>query len=133
MFGDDNEKEIKRMQPFVEEINAFDPAMTSMSDVKLTAKTKEFQRRLEEGETLDDILPEAFAVVKETARRLKENATLESTATELDKTLAVTKKHIRIECDKAIFSNRCGMAGVLTATASSRGRMDFRSKRRLNL
>jgi preprotein translocase subunit SecA len=70
IFGDDNEKEIKRMQHFVAEINEFEPAMTSMSDVKLTGKTKEFQRRLEEGETLDDILPEAFAVVREASRRV---------------------------------------------------------------
>ena len=70
IFGDDNEKEIKRMQHFVAEINDFEPAMTSMSDVKLTGKTKDFQRRLEAGETLDDILPEAFAVVREASRRV---------------------------------------------------------------
>ncbi len=57
------------------------------------------------------LLPEAFAVVKETARRFKENTTLESTATELDKTLAAKKDHIRIEGDKSIFSNTWKAAG----------------------
>lgn len=70
IFGDDNEKEIKRMQHFATEINVLESTMASMSDVKLTGKTKEFQRRLEDGETLDDILPEAFAVVREASRRV---------------------------------------------------------------
>ena len=62
-------------------------------------------------EILQEILPEAFAVVKETARRFKENTTLESTATELDRTLATKKDHIRIEGDKSIFSNTWTAAG----------------------
>jgi len=56
-------------------------------------------------EILLEILPEAFAVVKETARRFKDNTSLESTATELDKILAVKKKHIHIEGNKSIFNN----------------------------
>ncbi len=70
IFGDDNEKEIKRMMKIVETINAFEPELQNMSDTSLTAKTAEFKRRLEKGQTLDDILPEAFAVVREASRRV---------------------------------------------------------------
>ncbi|SDF27767.1 preprotein translocase subunit SecA [Sporomusa acidovorans] len=70
LFGDDNEKEIKRMLQLVEQINAFEPELQSMSDTTLTAKTAEFRRRLDKGETLDDLLPEAFAVVREGSRRV---------------------------------------------------------------
>jgi len=69
---------------------------------------KERDKKLEE--VLLEILPEAFAVVKETARRFKDNTELESTATELDKTFAQTKKYISIDGDKAIYKNKW-MAG----------------------
>ena len=62
-------------------------------------------------EVLNQILPEAFAVIKETARRFKENTSLESTATELDKILAVKKDHIKIEGEKSIFNNTWKAAG----------------------
>ena len=67
---------------------------------QIDALKKDRDKKIEE--VLLQILPEAFAVVKETASRFKENTTLKSLATELDKTLAVTKKHIRIEGDQAI-------------------------------
>jgi preprotein translocase subunit SecA len=70
LFGDDNEKEIKRMMKYVEEVNTFEPAMHKLSDISLSAKTVEFRRRLEKGETLDELLPEAFAVVREASRRV---------------------------------------------------------------
>lgn len=70
IFGDDNEKEIKRMQQFVEKINMFEPEFKDMSDITLTAKTSEFRRRLDKGQTLDELLPEAFAVVREASRRV---------------------------------------------------------------
>jgi preprotein translocase subunit SecA len=70
LFGDDNEKEIKRMMKYVEQVNTFEPAMHKLSDISLSAKTVEFKRRLEKGETLDDLLPEAFAVVREASRRV---------------------------------------------------------------
>ena len=76
---------------------------------EIDALKKDRDKNIEE--ILLEILPEAFAVVKETARRFKENSFLESTATDLDRTLAVTKKHIRIESDKAIFSNTWSAAG----------------------
>ncbi|MEO6893824.1 MAG: preprotein translocase subunit SecA, partial [Ginsengibacter sp.] len=65
--------------------------------------TKDRDKKLEE--ILLEILPEAFAVVKETSRRFKENAEMVSTATELDKTFAETKKYLRIEGDKSIYKN----------------------------
>jgi preprotein translocase subunit SecA len=70
LLGDDNEKEIKRMQRYVDEINELEATMTGMSDVKLVGKTKEFQGRLTDGATLEEILPEAFAVVREASRRV---------------------------------------------------------------
>ncbi len=70
LFGDDNEREIKRMMQLVEQINAFEPELQNMSDTTLTAKTAEFRRRLDKGQTLDELLPEAFAVVREGSRRV---------------------------------------------------------------
>ena len=70
VFGDDNEKEIKRMQKYVDRINALESSLTNLSDASLSGKTAEFRRRLEKGETLDDLLPEAFAVVREASRRV---------------------------------------------------------------
>jgi len=69
IFGTKNEREMKRLWPIVEEINALEPEMVSLSDSQLRDKTDEFKRRLEGGETLDDILVEAFAVVREVSRR----------------------------------------------------------------
>ncbi len=70
IFGTKNEREIKRLWPIVEEINQHYEQLHELSDEELRAKTDEFRRRLAGGETLDDILPEAYAVVKETCRRL---------------------------------------------------------------
>ncbi len=70
LFGDDNEKEIKRMMKYVEQINTFEPELQKMSDGSLAGKTGEFKRRLEQGETINDLLPEAFAVVREASRRV---------------------------------------------------------------
>ena len=70
LFGDSNEKELKRMQTIVDAVNALEPSMQQLSDASLTGKTREFKERLEKGETLDDIMPEAFAVVREGSRRM---------------------------------------------------------------
>ncbi|MGB9793233.1 MAG: DEAD/DEAH box helicase, partial [Thermacetogeniaceae bacterium] len=67
---DDNAREIKRLQKVVDVINSYEPEMRSLSDSQLRAKTQEFRERLKRGETLDDLLPEAFAVVREAARRV---------------------------------------------------------------
>ena len=70
IFGDNNEKEIKRMMEYVEKINELEPSLEGLSDASLTAKTSYFKERIENGESLDDILPEAFAVVREASRRV---------------------------------------------------------------
>lgn len=70
IFGDANEREIKRMLKTVEQINALEPKYEAMSDEQLRAQTDEFKARLEQGETLDDLLPDAFAVVRETGKRV---------------------------------------------------------------
>ena len=70
IFGTYSEKEIKRITPIVEKINSLEPAMEKLTDQELQAKTSEFKRRLEKGETLDNILPEAFAVVREASKRV---------------------------------------------------------------
>lgn len=70
IFGTYSEREVKRIQPIVDKIEALDGAMQKLSDEELQAKTDEFKERLEKGETLDDILPEAFAVVREASTRV---------------------------------------------------------------
>ena len=69
IFGTHSENELKRIYPIVDAIEALEPEMQKLSDQELKEKTKEFKRRLEEGETLDDLLPEAFAAVREAAVR----------------------------------------------------------------
>ncbi len=70
IVGSKNERELKRMQPAVAAINSLEPQMQALSDSELQGKTIEFRSRLEKGETLDDLLPEAFAVVREAGRRV---------------------------------------------------------------
>ena len=69
VFGTQSEKELKRISPLIDKIESLRPQMMEMSDEGLREKTQEFKKRLGEGETLDDLLPEAFAVVREAARR----------------------------------------------------------------
>ena len=69
IFGTHSENELKRIYPIVDRIEAMDEEMQQLSDTELKGKTAEFKKRLEEGETLDDILPDAFAVVREAASR----------------------------------------------------------------
>ena len=69
IFGTHSEHELKRIYPIADAVEALEPQMQSLSDEELRAKTKEFKDRLAGGETLDDILPEAFAVVREAAYR----------------------------------------------------------------
>jgi preprotein translocase subunit SecA len=72
IFGTKHERDVKRINPTVREINEVYETLHSLSDFELRAKTTEFKERLKEGETVDEILPEAFAVVKEVCRRLVE-------------------------------------------------------------
>ena len=69
IFGTKNERDLKRLLPNVAAINAFEPRFQSLSDAQLLAKTAEFREKLSQGATLDDILHEAFAVVREASRR----------------------------------------------------------------
>ncbi|MFO7249105.1 MAG: DEAD/DEAH box helicase, partial [Bacillota bacterium] len=69
-IGDANEREVKRLWRDVEKINDWEPKVARLSDAQLRAKTDEFKNRLAQGETLDDILHEAFAVVREAAKRV---------------------------------------------------------------
>ena len=69
-LGDNNDKEIARYRKVVEKINSLEPAMQNLTDDKLTGYTAKFKERLASGETLDDILPEAFAVTREASRRV---------------------------------------------------------------
>ena len=69
LFGTHSENELKRIYPIADAIEALDSEMQSLSDEELRNKTKEFKERLANGETLDDILPEAYAAVREAAYR----------------------------------------------------------------
>ena len=69
IVGSKNDRDLKRLQLVVEQINALEPEISSLTDAALTAKTDEFRDRLANGETLDDLLPETFAVVREAAVR----------------------------------------------------------------
>ena len=69
VFGSANDRFVKKQYKIVQRINALEPEISPLSDEELKAKTEEFKQRLKNGETLDDLLPEAFAVVREAAKR----------------------------------------------------------------
>lgn len=70
LFKSYSEKEVKRIMPLVKKINDLEEDIQKLSDSELRNKTSEFKKRLKEGETLDDLLPEAFAVVREASKRV---------------------------------------------------------------
>lgn len=70
IFKSYSEKEVQRVMPIVEKINSLEPEIEKLTDTELKAKTDEFKQRLQKGETLDDILPEAFATVREASKRV---------------------------------------------------------------
>ena len=70
LFGSKNDRELKRMGKVVAAINALEESLNALSDEQLKAKTDEFKQRLAAGETLDALLPEAFAVVREAGKRV---------------------------------------------------------------
>ncbi len=72
IFGNYSEKELKKINPIVDKIESYDSAMQALSDEELRAKTEEFKKRLADGQTLDDLLPEAFAAVREAAWRVRQ-------------------------------------------------------------
>ena len=155
--GSKSDKDVKKIQPVVAEINQVFNSYQTLSNDELRGKTQEFRERIAAHlasidqqiadkkaeadadndddiqsreniynevdklgkerdklieEALRSLLPEAFAVVKETARRFKENEELVSTATELDRELALEKGHIRIEGEKSIYKNTWDAAGI---------------------
>jgi preprotein translocase subunit SecA len=69
LFKDPNEKELERLQVIVDEINSLESEMQKLSNSELKAKTEQFKKRYKEGESLDDLLPETFAVVREASQR----------------------------------------------------------------
>ena len=69
IFGTENDRTLKKLRPIVEKINALEPNFEAMTDAALRAQTAVYRQRLQEGETLDDLLPEAFATVREAAKR----------------------------------------------------------------
>ena len=70
VFGTHSKREVKRIMPLVEKTESLRPEMQKLTDEELREKTREFKKRLSEGETLDDLLPEAFAAVREAAKRV---------------------------------------------------------------
>ncbi|UHA75723.1 preprotein translocase subunit SecA [Paenibacillus sp. 481] len=70
LFGDANEREVKRLMKTVELINSMEPELQKLSDEQLRAKTEEFRARIEKGDTLEQLLPEAFATVREASKRV---------------------------------------------------------------
>ncbi len=75
LFKSYSEKEVGRVMPIVEKINSLEPTVEKLTDAELRAKTDEFKSRLQKGKTLDDILPEAFAIVREASKRVLRNET----------------------------------------------------------
>ncbi|HEY2152437.1 MAG TPA: preprotein translocase subunit SecA [Vicinamibacterales bacterium] len=70
VVGTQNDRELKRLRPIVAQVNAFEPAIQALTDDQLRGKTTEFRQRVANGETVDDLMAEAFAVVRETGRRV---------------------------------------------------------------
>jgi len=70
IFGNRNDRVLKKMLPVVDQVNAFSEPVAKLTDEELSAKTVEFRQRLEHGATLDELLPEAFAVVREASARV---------------------------------------------------------------
>ncbi|MGM0653157.1 MAG: preprotein translocase subunit SecA, partial [Bacillota bacterium] len=70
LFGDQNEKELRRLEKIVEKINELEPWASGLDDEQFPAQTKQFKERLQQGESLDDLMPEAFALAREAAKRM---------------------------------------------------------------
>ena len=68
--GSNNDREVKKIQPLVQKINELEPGISSLTEEQLKAKTPEFKQRFQNGESLDELLPEAFAVVRESGKRV---------------------------------------------------------------
>ena len=80
IFGTHSERELKSVYAIADKIESYRPQMQALSDEELRGKTKEYKERLAKGETLDDLLPEAFATVREAAKRVLGHGALPGTA-----------------------------------------------------
>ncbi len=69
-FGSQNDRELRRLAPLVDQINSLEPELRQLADAQLQAKTAVFKERLDQGESLEDLLPEAFAVAREASLRV---------------------------------------------------------------
>ena len=96
IFGTHSERELKRVKPIVDKIESYRPSMMELSDDELKGKTKEFKKRLEEGATLDQIVPEAYAAVREAARR------------------ALGMEHYRVQLIRAVILQQGPIAEIKT-------------------
>ncbi len=96
VFGDENKKILKRLRQRAEAINAIEPQFLDLTDEQLKAKTQEFRDRLKNGETLDDILPEAFSTVREVAKRV------------------LGQRHYDVQLIGGIVLHECGIAEMRT-------------------
>lgn len=76
MFGSESSRYIKKIMPLLKQVNDLEPAMHELSDEQLKEKAIEFKARYSTGETLDELLPEAYAVVREAAKRTEMNDTM---------------------------------------------------------
>ncbi len=76
IFGSANDRELRRLAPLVDQINSLEPEIRGLSDVQLQAKTPVFRERVAQGESLEELLPEAFAVAREASLRVLQDASL---------------------------------------------------------
>ena len=104
LFGNFSDKELKRIKPIANKVLELEPEMQKLTDEELQAKTPYLKEKLKNGASLDDILPEAFAIMKDTARRFAENETVTVTANDFDRQLAASKDFVTIDGDKAVYA-----------------------------
>ena len=102
-IGTKSERQLKKLAPIVQKINALEKTIAPLSDEELKNKTQEFKERLAKGQTLDDILPEAFAVVREAAKRV---LGLSEDYTRLISTILVCNNIVNIAIQYRTFYSR---------------------------
>ena len=106
-----NQRELDRLSKIVSKINSLEEEFINLKDSDFPNKTLEFKEKIKQGKTLDEILPEAFAVVKDTARRFYENDSIKVSATDFDKEIGSKKTYVSIDGESAIWKNSWDAAG----------------------
>ena len=117
VIGTQNERELKRLQPRVAQISALEPGIQPLSDEQLRGKTAEFRQRVANGEPLDDLLPEAFAVVREAGRRVLNMWTRSSSTPRTD-----TRRACSTRCVASAASSPTSMSWPVTSRPPKRPR-----------